>query len=627
MPNDVYITAMGKFLPGQPVGNDEMEEYLGAIHGRPSRLRKRILQQNGIQQRHYAIDRNQRSVHRNSEMAAEAVRDALGRGKMGAREMQMLAAATTSPDLIAPGFASMIHGELAGGRCEVASFQGICASGMMAIKSVFSQIRSGEKSNGIACASEFASRRLRASAYAGEASVRRGKPLPFSAEFLRWMLSDGAGAALLRDRPNRRGLSLRIDWIELWSHAHNRPVCMWAGGSPEGGDHQYRSWQDYETFDEAVADGAFILQQDVRMLDDVVKVCIDGFLDLIEQRRVDPAAIDWMVCHYSSRMFRDRIFELLRLAGAMVPEERWFSNLERRGNTGSASPYLLLEELLNEGAVAPGQKVLCVVPESGRFIASYMMLTVVGEREADQPAAFAATDGAAAPPLAVSGGGAAEEHLQSLVRQLTRLWIGFEESLHEIPVVRKIESGELTAETYRMLLLQMRQQVVEGSRWIARAASNVTAEFFPQRSTFLQHAVAEHRDFQLLEDDFVAMGGSLDEIQAAEKNIGSEALSAWMFHRASQTNPFDLLGAMFIIEGLGARMAARWAQAIRKTLGLAGRGVSFLTHHGAADDDHMGRLQSLLASGIVTPELATQIVKTARVTARLYRLQLEEIAC
>jgi 3-oxoacyl-[acyl-carrier-protein] synthase-3 len=84
---------------------------------------------------------------------------------------------------------------------------------------------------------------------------------------------------------------------------------------------------------------------------------------------------------------------------------------------------------------------------------------------------------------------------------------------------------------------------------------------------------------------------------------------------------------MFIIEGLGARKAARWAQAISRTLGLRGRGVSFLAHHGIADDDHVQRLEELLASDVITPEVAARIVKTARVTARLYRLQLEEIAC
>lgn len=622
MTNDVYITSLGKFLPGPPVGNDEMEEYLGRIHGRPSRLRRRILQQNGITRRHYALDREQRSTHRNSEMAAAAARDALERGGMRASEVQLLAAATTVPDLVAPGFASMVHGELAGGRCEIASLHGICASGMMALKSVFSQIRSGEKSNGLACASEFASRRLKAGVYEGEENVRAGKPLPFSAEFLRWMLSDGAGAALLRDRPNERGLSLRIDWIDVWSHAHNHPVCMSIGGALDG-DPAQGGWQDYDTPAAAVAAGAFVLRQDVRMLDDVVKICVDGFLELIEQRRVDVAEIDWMVCHYSSRMFRDRIFDLLRLAGAMVPEERWFSNLDRRGNVGSASPYLLLEELFNEGQLIPGQKILCAVPESGRFIASYMMLTVVGtdgERPADDEIVL---DSAEAPPLVPSTAGS-DAQTESLIRQLARVWIEFEDSLRGVPIVQQIERGHVSADAYRMLLLQMRQQVVEGSRWIARAASSITAEHFAQRSALLQHAVAEHRDFQLLENDYVAMGGRIEDIRTAEKNIGSEALSAWMFYRASQPNPFDLLGAMFIIEGLGSRKAAKWAHAIRKTLGRPDA-VSFLAHHGKADEDHMLRLTEMLSSSAITPELADRIVRTARVTARLYRLQLEEI--
>lgn len=623
MSNDVYITALGKFLPGPPIANEEMEEYLGLIHGRPSRLRQRILQQNGITGRHYALDRNQQSTHRNSEMAAAAARDALQRGNLRPADVQLLAAASTAPDLMAPGFASMVHGELAGGRCEVASLQGICASGMMALKSVFSQIRSGEKSNGVACASEFASRHLKANVYEGEAGVRAGKPLPFSAEFLRWMLSDGAGAALLRDRPNERGLSLRVEWIDLWSYAHDHPVCMSIGGSLNGNPAD-RSWQDYDSFGDAMADGAFVLKQEVRMLGDVVKICVDGFLELVENRRVDVSSIDWMVCHYSSRLFREKIFDLLRLAGAMIPEERWFSNLERRGNVGSASPYLLLEELFNEGKLRPGQKILCAVPESGRFIASYMLLTVVGaedERQGEEPIVLDTRPSAVLPPLA-----GADAQTESLIRQLARVWIEFEDSLRGVPVVEQIERGRISADGYRKLLLQMRQQVVEGSRWISRAASSVTAEFFPQRSSLLQHAVAEHRDFQLLENDYVAMGGRLDDIRTAEKNVGSEALSAWMFYRASQQNPFDLLGAMFIIEGLGARKAAKWAQGIRKALGR-NAAVSFLTHHGSADEDHMVRLSELLASNAITADLSDRIVRTARVTARLYRLQLEEMTC
>src|SRR5215510_16592016 len=119
----------------------------------------------------------------------------------------------------------------------------------------------------------------------------------------------------------------------------------------------------------------------------------------------------------------------------------------------------------------------------------------------------------------------------------------------------ELTRGKLRVEDYRLLLRNLRQQVMEGARWIARAASNITIEHFPLRSMFIGHAGEEHRDYQLIERDYLAVGGSPQEINQTEKNIGSEAFSAWMFHRASQENPFDLFGAMFIIEGMGAQLA------------------------------------------------------------------------
>jgi 3-oxoacyl-[acyl-carrier-protein] synthase III len=171
----------------------------------------------------------------------------------------------------------------------------------------------------------------------------------------------------------------------------------------------------------------------------------------------------------------------------------------------------------------------------------------------------------------------------------------------------------------------VRQQVVEGARWIARAASNITIDNFPLRSMFIAHAAEEHRDFQMIERDFIASGGAPEEIENSEKNIGSEALSAWMFHRASQENPFDLLGAMFIIEGMGMRMASRWGEKIREQLNLDERQVTFLLYHGTNDGLHFARFENAIDSGILTEESVKRMVKTAKVTARLYALQLEEL--
>ena len=175
------------------------------------------------------------------------------------------------------------------------------------------------------------------------------------------------------------------------------------------------------------------------------------------------------------------------------------------------------------------------------------------------------------------------------------------------------------------LAAQLRQQVIEGSRWISRAASNLGPAHEELRSLFVRHAVAEHRDFRLLEDNYVATGGDRSIILAAPKNVGSEALSAFMYQAASRPDPVGLLGAMFVIEGLGERLAGPWAQRIGDQLGLDESAVSFLAYHGANDGDHLDMFDRALGLAITGAAVADDIVRHARIVARLYRLQLEEI--
>lgn len=176
---------------------------------------------------------------------------------------------------------------------------------------------------------------------------------------------------------------------------------------------------------------------------------------------------------------------------------------------------------------------------------------------------------------------------EDVLRGLVKVWADFDTLLDTVPFIDKINRGKFRVEDYKLLLLNHRQQVVEGSRWIARAASSVDDHYLEQRSTFLKHAITEHRDYRMLEDSYVSLGGTLEEIRHAGKNIGSEALHGYMYHHASQPNPFNLLGAMFIIEGLGQKKAGVWGRAIQKQLGLEEKQVSFLIYHAEHDDDHM----------------------------------------
>lgn len=613
--HNAYINSIGKFLPGEPIDNDAMEDYLGKINGKPSKIKSRILKSNGIRARHYAIDLQQHPTYRTSQMAALAIQTALLQANLEPEAIDLLAAATTWPDQLVPSFASMVHGELFDlPAMEIISTQGVCCAGISALKYADSQVQLGEKFAALSVAAEMPSRLFKHSRFECETAIAAGQSLGFDSEFLRWMLSDGAGAMLLQNRPNAQSLSLKIEWIELVSHANAYPVCMSAGG----GD---RNWMDYPNYEEAARSGTLNLCQNVRLLDDVIKLGVEGWLQLIEQGRVKPDEIDWLCCHYSSHFFRGRIVDLLEKAGCMIPEERWFTNLYTKGNTGCASIYLMLEELFNSDKLQPNQKIFCFIPESGRFTTAYMMLTVVGN--AIQPVSVKIGETLTSMPVA-------ERTIESpppgteLLRDLTAVWLEFERSLRSVPIIRKLYRGEFTIEDYQVLLRNLRPQVVEGARWIARAASHMTD--FRLRSTFIGHAQEEHRDFQMLERNYVAVGGVLEEIVNAEKNIGSEALSAFIFHQASQENPVDLIGSIFIIEGLGNRLTAEWAKLIQTNFRLNDEQVSFLAYHSANDAAHLSKLDTMIHAGWMTAEIAKRIVKTAKITARLYRLQLEEIA-
>jgi 3-oxoacyl-[acyl-carrier-protein] synthase-3 len=62
-------------------------------------------------------------------MAANAVREAAERAGLGPNDVELLTAATTGPDMLAPGHAGMVHGELGYGPMEISTSAGICSSG------------------------------------------------------------------------------------------------------------------------------------------------------------------------------------------------------------------------------------------------------------------------------------------------------------------------------------------------------------------------------------------------------------------------------------------------------------------------------------------------------------------
>jgi 3-oxoacyl-[acyl-carrier-protein] synthase-3 len=377
MLNEVFITNISKFLPNKPVANDEMEEYLGMIDNKPSKARRIVLRNNGIVNRYYALSKDGKPTHTNAGLAAEAVKMLFDdRFKKG--DVQLLASGTASPDQIMPSHASMVHGLLDIPSVEIASFSGSCCASIQALKFCYLSVLSGNTSNAICTGSEILSHWMLAKYFEketeNEGRLKENPLLAFEKEFLRWMLSDGAGAVLLENKPSGN-TPLKIEWIDIRSFANEKETCMYAGADKDqNGD--VLGWCRFEP-DEWLTRSIFSLKQDTRMLGNFIVKMGGRFLkEILDNRKIDINSIDYFLPHLSSEFFREPIFKELESLDINIPHEKWFTNLTTMGNVATVSFILMLEELIRTKDLKKGQKILIQVPESARFTYAYALLTV-----------------------------------------------------------------------------------------------------------------------------------------------------------------------------------------------------------------------------------------------------------
>lgn len=375
---DVFITRISKFLPNEPVSNEEMEVKLGYISDTPSKSRAIVLRNNGIKNRHYAIDKKGRFTHNNATLVAEAITGLVSEKELNS--VDLLACGTSTPDQMLPSHAVMVHGELKNAPSfEVVSPSGACCSGIHSLKYAYQSIRLDDAQKAICTGSEFASRKMRAEAFIEEVErlkeLEQNPYIAFEKDFLRWMLSDGAAAVLLENKPNSIGVSLKIEWIEMCSYANLFDACMYMAGDKDekGKFHGYLEYSNQELVEKSI----FSMKQDVKLLKpNIVTKGFDKMKEVFVKNNLKGEDIDWFLPHFSSHFFRKPIEDALLNYEINIPKERWFTNLSEVGNVGSASAFLMLEELMNTNKLSKGQKVLLAVPESARFSYAFVLLSV-----------------------------------------------------------------------------------------------------------------------------------------------------------------------------------------------------------------------------------------------------------
>lgn len=616
--NRVYVQAAGYHLPGAPINNEEMDDYIAPINRISLRIKNKILAENGIQQRYYAIDKNTTTTMTHARLAANAIEDCLQRANTTLDAVSLLAMGSTGSDALIPGFAAMVQGELGAHPMETLSSLGVCASGIAALNYAAQSIELGAHRQALVAAAEMPSRIFKKSRFAP-----RGYQSDFDAHFLRWMLSDGAGALLLTDKPQtNRDIRLKVNWVHQKSFAGDYPVCMQLGLTED----RSKSFLDFPSSGEAEAEGALALRQDIRLLPHLFDVSIHEYVRLVQEGWIHSNEIDHFLCHYSSNRFIPVVEELLAKAGLSIPRERWYSNLTTRGNTGSASIFIMLAEFLETHQLTPGEKILCFIPESGRMTAAYMLLEVEAADAPLQTAPVASNslknDFLIAPPHDPQ---TAPLHLQQLLQSLAGIWHEYRSQVWRSPVIHKLVSGEFNIADYRTWTAQWVPQVREGSQWMREAVASLTKEYSELASLINTHAGEEQNDFKILYENYLSAGGTAP-IDDLKRNPGGEALNTYLHALAATKNPLGLLGAIYVIEGTGQRIVPALLPLLRKQVDLPAQAFRFLEYHGANDEHHLARWLSAVEMVLAKDAKASAaILATARRTAQLYLMQFEHI--
>lgn len=379
MKNDVFITGTSCYFPNKPVSNEDMEDFLGLITGKHSRVKPVILKQNGIKQRYYALTKEQKITHTNAEMAVNSILQLLKNSDISNSEIELLSCATSSPDQMLPSHASMVHGLLKNKPLEIFSASGICLSCLQAFKTAFWGVLSGEKRNAICSTSELTSATLLSKNYDIEyekcADLGVQPYMALEKDFLRFMLSDEASAVLLQDNPGN-GKALHVEWVEMTSYANELPTCMYMGAErKENGE--LKSWKSFNNL-ERTEQSLFVVKQDVKLLGaHAVPYWAKHIKYCLEKHNVAPESISYVLPHVSSMFFYDKIINELKGIGIGIDESKWFTNLSRVGNIASAAIFAILDEFWKTHELKSGEKILLLVPESGRFSYGTVLLSVV----------------------------------------------------------------------------------------------------------------------------------------------------------------------------------------------------------------------------------------------------------
>jgi 3-oxoacyl-[acyl-carrier-protein] synthase-3 len=308
----VVISATGRYLPEKTIHNQDMTQF-------SEEARHLIGYKTGVFSRRVALE-----SECTSDLAVRAALNCLEKIAFSPERIDGIILSTSSPDRVQPATAARVQYMIGAQKSFAFDINSVCSGSVFGIAMADALIRTEKYQNILYIAAEMYSKILDKNDFS---------TYPF--------FGDGAGAILLEaDNTSSRGVlhsCLRTDG------SGSDTICVPAGGTMmpytkmTGEKSAYFRMKGIDVFTFAVEKSAEIIMQ------------------LTRDAGIPISNVKCFICHQAN------VNILQRIAGIIgVSEELFFLNLDRYGNTASASVPIALDEALTDGIVAPGDLVVTV---------------------------------------------------------------------------------------------------------------------------------------------------------------------------------------------------------------------------------------------------------------------------
>jgi len=364
--NCVRISGTGSFLPGAPISIDEVDDFLGEMTEAPpkisawlQRMKAMMKEMLEVENYYYAIDPVTRKfTEDNITMSVKAAEKALEMAGIQAGEIEFIAYGSAHQDQM-PTASVRIQDALGIERCGEISIHANCSSAYKAFLVAYDFIRSGRYRNALVISSGMSSSMLRAEYY--------NQPLVRKEElFLRYFLSDGAGAVMLQADPSCQG-GLYVENVYMESVGGKKPSAMmdqrpayWMNPKEEyelGYHHLSQMFQNELRQNFHEADGS---------------VFINGLKRMLLLHPFDISRLRYFQINFPSKHIAELVMEECAALG--IPKETLYTRMSGMGYAGPPMVFICLDKIFREEPLVRGDLVLSFVTEVSKFMQAGFML-------------------------------------------------------------------------------------------------------------------------------------------------------------------------------------------------------------------------------------------------------------